>query len=618
MNKETTLNKPDQGSAATDTTSVEVLPFAELTVSALNHRTVIDEDSVLQLAENIRDKGLIQNLAGLRSPDGTVGIAAGGRRLRALALLQDDPRFQNVPVKVTDDERVARAWAASENHLREGLHSADEILEYGAMARNGIAVPAIALAFGVAESHVYRRLKLADLPKAILEALKCDEITLAMAACFTLADDEAHALAVLERVRGEPVSEHTLKRMLKPSSVKHTDRRALYVGAEAYAAAGGRLTRDLFSEETLLDDVEVLDVLFRAKLEQAAEDVRSREGWKWAEPCFELYLGWYQIEERKLARLYPEPGDLDEGAMQRYEDLIERAETDGLEDAETGELEALQTVLDGTYSAVQKALSGTIVYVDQAGELCLCSGLVAKEDRHAAEAAGILSPSSHAKGETAKPAISVALQSDLDRIARGARQTAMLDHPDLLLDLLAFQFSGRMGYGSAFGIRCDDVPNWPDKAEGYVLDTRLTEPATPPKDPWNVDLARAFRAFRKQGHDKIREELSRHLVSLLSVEDEKLGGMIDKAVKTDIRAIWTPTADGFFKRVSGGYLDDLHRDLLGLKPDHPAATAFSRLKKAKKADRLEKMFGDADYRQVHALSEAQLKRIATWVPAEMA
>lgn len=617
MNKETRLTKPDVAFEQSKDTRVELIPFSDLTVSELNCRTVIDEDAVKRLADNIRDTGLIQNLAGFRGKDGSVGIVAGGRRLRALALLQDDPRFHVVPVKVTSDERVAKAWAASENHLREGLHPADEIREYGAMAKDGILVPAITLAFGVSEAHVYRRLKLADLPLPVLEALKADEITLAMAGCFTLCDDEAHAVSVLERIKGDPISEHNLKRLLKPTSVKPTDRRARFVGADAYFDAGGRLTTDLFSEETLFDDADILDRAFHEKLEQAAVEVHSKEGWKWVEACFEPYLGWYQIEERKLARVYPEPGELDADQARRHDELAEKFEMDVLGDEDAAELHALQSELDGTYSEVQKALSGALVYVDQEGVMCVCSGLIAKDDRVAAEAAGILAPSSHHNRQAAKPAISAKLQSDLDRIACGARQNAALDHPDLLLDLLAFQLSGRIGYRTALGVRIDDVPNWPEKDEGYSLDERLTVPAVTPKDPWNSNLARAFRAFRKQGREKTSAELTRHLASLLMIEDEKLGNLIAKKTGADIRAVWTPTAAGFFGRVSSGYLDDLYRALLGLKPDHPTATTFAKLKKAEKADRLEKLFGDAEYRQAHSLSEAQIKRIDTWLPDEM-
>ena len=148
--------------------ALEQVPFGQTYISPLNPRTVIDDAEIICLKDNIAAFGLIQNLAGLRDEDGRIGIVAGGRRHRALALLQDNKRFQSVAVQVAPDEETARAWAASENNLRQDMHPADEIQEFGSMAEQGAKVPAIALAFGVTEQHVYRRLALAKVPKEVL------------------------------------------------------------------------------------------------------------------------------------------------------------------------------------------------------------------------------------------------------------------------------------------------------------------------------------------------------------------------------------------------------------------------------------------------------------------
>ena len=49
---------------------VELVPFADLYVSPLNPRTVFSAEGIEALAENIRQLGLIQNLAGLRDEAG--------------------------------------------------------------------------------------------------------------------------------------------------------------------------------------------------------------------------------------------------------------------------------------------------------------------------------------------------------------------------------------------------------------------------------------------------------------------------------------------------------------------------------------------------------------------
>ncbi|SNT42502.1 ParB/RepB/Spo0J family partition protein, partial [Jannaschia aquimarina] len=172
------------------TTEVIVqVPLADLTLSDLNPRTVFSETGIEVLAENIRAAGLIQNLGGIETETG-IEIVAGGRRFRALALLQDDPRFATIPVKLAPDEDTARLWATSENAHREAMHPADEVRDYGAMSGRGLTVPQIAMAYGVTEAHVYRRLALAKLPAPVIDALRDGEISLSHAAAFTVGNDE--------------------------------------------------------------------------------------------------------------------------------------------------------------------------------------------------------------------------------------------------------------------------------------------------------------------------------------------------------------------------------------------------------------------------------------------
>ena len=66
----------------TNKTTVESIAFASLSLSDLNPRTVVNDDSIVALAANIATVGLIQNLAGYRPDNGNVEIVAGGRRLR--------------------------------------------------------------------------------------------------------------------------------------------------------------------------------------------------------------------------------------------------------------------------------------------------------------------------------------------------------------------------------------------------------------------------------------------------------------------------------------------------------------------------------------------------------
>jgi ParB family chromosome partitioning protein len=279
----------------------------------------------------------------------------------------------------------------------------------------------------------------------------------------------------------------------------------------------------------------------------------------------------------------------------------------------------LQAKIDGDFTAEQRAAAGAVIYVTNDGSLKIEAGFIRAGDKAAAIEAGIMEPSRHAVKEDApKSAISDTLRGDLDRIGTGARQNAMLDDPKLALHLLAFQLCGKMGYDSAFGLRTDDVPNVPTSESGYVLDKRLSMPENDDGSRFDRDHAAEFAKFRKRGDAKIMDLLNRYLVSQLSIRDGDLGAMIDKLTAKRTRDTFTPTAENFFGRVNGAYLNDLWRDLVGLPADHPTVTTFEKLKKGERAAKLESLFADPATRTALGLSEDQTCRITAWLPEDMA
>ncbi len=598
-------------------------PLASLSLSEMNPRQNVTEQDIVELAGSIWAAGLIQNIAGLADKKGKAEIVAGGRRLRALQYLAKQhpdmadtrPDLANPMVMLAPDAYTAEVWANMENVARRDLHPAEEIRAYGKMEAKGAIPAVIARAFAVTEKHVYRRLALANLAAPIIEALAAGELNLSMAACFTICDDEKHSLEVLEQVRGDQYNDHQLKNMLKPDSVKGTDRRAKFVGEEAYKAAGGRMGGDLFTEEALFDSPEILEGCFQVALEKAAQKVAKAEGWKWVETVESPYFDSYGMGLDKLGRVYRVEGDLSEDQAERYDVLA--AWNYDTDDAEEIELEALQKVVDGDYTTDQKAHAGAFILVGHSGKLEINGGFIKPEDKKAAIEGGVLTASQHGNDTIAEPKspISQKLADDLGRIATGARQHAALRDPEMILALLAFQLTGKSGYRRPFGLREDTVVNTPTtEAAGFVIDERLTTPASTPKDPWGSDLARGFRTFKAKGMEHITEELTRQLAGLLSVDDEKLSGLIDKTVETNIREVWMPNAENFFSRVGGPYLIALWRDLLDLAEDHPTVTTFAKLKKGEKAAKLEALFSDEAVRSALSLTEKQEARIDAWLP----
>ena len=599
-------------------------PLANLSLSPLNPRQDVPEADVIELAGSIYDAGLIQSIAGLAGKKDTAEIVAGGRRLRALQYLAEQhpdiattrPELANPMVMLAPDAETAEAWANMENVARRDLHPAEEIRAYGKMEAKGATVAAVARAFAVKEKHVYRRLALAHLPSAVLDALQANEISLSHAAAFTVSNDEKITLEVLERARGGNISDHQIKQMLKPDSVRSSDRRVMYVTEAGYDEAGGRKNADLFSEETFFDDVILLDELFAAKLGERVETLLA-EGWKWVRPVMESRLCHWELDLGKYGSVYAECGDMSDEEGERYDALAELAHNEVLDEAGQAELEALQAIIDGTYTDEQRSHAGVFVYVDYEGIQRVSGALVKPEDKKAAVEAGVLPKSMHSNAsDTPKSPISQKLRDDLNRIALGARQHAALRDPDLLIDLLAYQLSHDLYHQSPFGISLTCVPNWPTtEAEGYELDERLTTGGRP--DMYGKDLAKSFRAFRKKGADHVKGELIRFLAAQFEGGSAKMRAFVDKETTPSIREVWTPTAENFFGRVGGPYMVDLWRDLLDLAEDHPTATTFAKLKKGEKAAKLEDLFSKQDVRSALGVTDEQTARIDAWLPEGM-
>ncbi len=248
--------------------TIETITLSDLYLSDLNPRQEVGEEGIALLADSLVMCGLIQNLSGLRDADGKVAIVAGGRRLRALNIaVTERADLEQVPVKITDNPFVAEQWANAENTAREELDPVDEVRAYGKMAEKSLSVAKISNAFGVTEAHVRRRLALAGLPAAVLDALKAGEISMGLAKAMTVSTEEDKILEVLEQAKEcRWFSEHDVKQALTSEAVSSTNRKAVFVGQEAYVEAGGTVTADLFADETLFNQGALLDHLFAEKL----------------------------------------------------------------------------------------------------------------------------------------------------------------------------------------------------------------------------------------------------------------------------------------------------------------------------------------------------------------
>jgi len=189
-------------------------------------------------------------------------------------------------VKKANAKTSAIDDSLAENTFRLGLHPLDQFKAFKRMVDGGMSHEDVAAAYFTTTRYVEQRLVLAKVSPKLHEVYAENGMTLRMLEAFTANPDHDRQEQVWDIVRHSHNKEPgRIRDLLTESQVPASDKRALFIGIDAYLAAGGPLLPHyLFDddEEGWLDDVPLLDRLVAEKLKAAADAVAA-EGWKWVE-----------------------------------------------------------------------------------------------------------------------------------------------------------------------------------------------------------------------------------------------------------------------------------------------------------------------------------------------
>ena len=376
------------------------IPFNKLVLSQSNVRRVKAGVSIEELAEDIARRTLLQSLNVRAVLDaegketGMFEIPAGGRRYRALELLVKQKRLaKTAPVPcVVREGGIAEEDSLAENVQRVALHPLDQFRAFQALRDKGLGEEEIAARFFVSPTVVKQRLRLAAVSEKLLEVYAEDGMTLEQLMAFTVNGDHARQEQVWEGLsRSHNREPYYIRRQLTDGAVRASDRRARFVGVEAYEAAGGIVMRDLFQHDEggWLQDPALLDRLAVEKLQTEAEALQA-EGWKWISVAPDFPYG----HTAGLRRLVGATVDLTEDerasfvALQAENEALEEqyAEADELPDEidqRLGEIETALAAFDNrpvTYEQAEIARAGAFVSIDGEGALRIERGFVRPED----------------------------------------------------------------------------------------------------------------------------------------------------------------------------------------------------------------------------------------------
>ncbi|MCB1466131.1 MAG: ParB/RepB/Spo0J family partition protein [Rhizobiaceae bacterium] len=323
----------------------ENIPFDKIELSQKNVRRIKNGVTIEELAEDIAHRGLLQslNVRPIRDADGNetgrFDAPAGGRRYTALELLVKQKRIVKTaptPCIVNRAETTsAEEDSLAENTQRENLHPLDQFRAFKTLSDQGLDTAEIAARFFVTPVFVKQRLKLAAVSPKLLELYEQNEIKLDQLEAFAVCDDHARQEQVWDTIsRSYNQEGYYIRRLLTETTVRATDRRAVYVGVKAYEAAGGIVMRDLFEQDQggWLQDPALLEQLVFEKLKTDAEKLKADEGWKWVDAAIDFSYG----HVSGLRRFYGKQPELSDEELARHDTL--KAEYDKL-DADYAEAE---------------------------------------------------------------------------------------------------------------------------------------------------------------------------------------------------------------------------------------------------------------------------------------
>ena len=272
------------------------------------------------------------------------------------------------------------------------MHPLDQFRAFKLLRDGGMSEEDIAARHFVSPAIVKQRLRLASVSPKLHDVYTEDGMTLEQLMAFSVTADQARQEQVWDNVSRSGYDEpYQIRRTLTENTVRASDRRAQFVGLDAYEQAGGTIMRDLFAHDDggWLQDVPLLDRLVTEKLKAEAETIAA-EGWKWIEVAVSFPYG----HDDGLRQLEGTPADItaDEqatiDALQAEQAKLEAEYQDADElpdevDVRLGEIEEALSAFDNRphiFDHAEIVRAGAFVSIDSDGSLLVDRGFIRPED----------------------------------------------------------------------------------------------------------------------------------------------------------------------------------------------------------------------------------------------
>jgi ParB family chromosome partitioning protein len=540
-------------------------------LSAIHYNPAINarrdtETDVSELAATIDAQNLGQPL--LLRPAGRDRYEPvdGGRRLRALKLLAEQGKVSldhPIPAYIRElDDKEAMSLSLATVITRVDLHPADEALDFTDLVQQGMKPEEIAVRFGIPLRRVRQRLAIGRLPEEIVAAFKAGKIGLADAQAFTLLHDSAHALKLFRQGVKE---EWAIRREFSKKRIPAETSEAAYVGRDAYAAAGGAIDEDLFSNNVWFADGKLLSKLFQQKLKDD-EKAWLAEGWSFVvidiDPNTRKTSSWPNLQPEgkpNLTKEQTERADELKAEIKLLRRKVQEADdNESFEEAEQ-QLQAAEDELEDLtakhFTAAQKAKSGVVVrrgYDNIRVEFGAMKPAAAKKEAKASKqkardaskdpsAVRVIEPEAEAD-------FTQALAVEMARVMTHAMQRAVYYKRQLGLKLAAAVFLTASNFTRPEGFIIEaPVRRFADIGE----DASAAHKSMMENAQHRTGASYIVQMFESLGENAVLDDvIARSLAPLLKIADSQMQDLrpIIDAFDPSVLSIWQPDAE-FYKRM---------------------------------------------------------------------
>ncbi len=637
-----------------------LIPLDKLKKSPRNARkTPHSNETIKTYAASIAAKGILQNLVvepELKAdgePTGFYFVTIGeGRRLAQLLRAKRGEISESEPVRcVIDTANDPFEISLDENVTRSDMHPADQYEAFRELAENrGWGAEEIAARFGVTAHVVKQRLRLGAVSPKLMQVYRDGSLNLDQLMAFTVTDDHNRQEQVYDSLSYNREA-YIIRRELTRFHVSASDRKALFIGAKAYAEAGGTILRDLFTEDRggYFEDAALLDRLVLEKLESIAAELPATEGWKWAEAFIDY------PHAHGFRRAYPQPVELSaedlasrEAAQEEFDRLTaewEASEEDLPPDVDQrfAELEAEIERLDAlrhAYDPEDIASGGAFVSLNYDGTARIERGFIRPDDEKPEPDADIMDdgetvidgvrvnsdgevigdgegqgddpssgsgnqPPDEEEGDAAQP-VSDILTRDLTAHRTLGLRLALGEQPEIALIAVTHALAAQTFYRSAEAHALEIRPTSPtlsSHADG-IEDTAAAKMLADRHAGWATDMPRDVADLWGfiAGLDPVSVmALFAHCAST-TVNAVKLpweqrpraqrsADRLATAMRLDMSQHWKPTVRSYLGRVTKSHILAAVREACG----NEAAERIADLKKTPMAEAAEQLLGQTDW-----------------------